>query len=164
VTRRKVLTRNQGRANETAASKSARNSHGAAVGSHYVHDNQHTALDESEQRGARQLLLSVAILAPVLSPKVRRIHVASWNQCNACNTVGGDNRSQREWRGKNEEFFACYRWSNGIGRHSGPRIRCGYGSEGTSARASAGPDLRLDGILYRRQWRVGPEPQLLGFR
>jgi hypothetical protein len=39
---------------------------------------------------AHQLLLSVAILARGLTPKVHRIHVASWNQCNACNTVGGD--------------------------------------------------------------------------
>ena len=25
------------------------------------------------------------------------------------------------------------------------------------------PDLRLDRLLHRRQWRLGPEPQLCGF-
>ena len=38
----------------------------------------------------RQLRLSVAILARGFSHKVPRVHVASRNQCNACNTVGGD--------------------------------------------------------------------------
>ena len=30
--------------------------------------------------------------------------------------------------------------------------------------ADGGSDLRLDRLLHRRQWRLGSEPQLLGFR
>ena len=89
MTHRKALTRSQGRANKTAASKSAQNSHGAQPYPPMCTIINIT-INGTEQRIARQLLLSVAILARGISPKVHRIHVASWNQCNACNT---------RWRG-----------------------------------------------------------------
>ena len=47
---------------------------------------------------------------------------------------------------KNEEFSAGYRWSRSAGRHGRPRIRRGYGCQGTATRPASGPIYNWTGF------------------